>query len=153
MVLVEGSTKQVLKNKVVVLLFLLFGWEFLLIETKMCWFFVEEFLSSNRSFLFQLTSQHIFLSFLALVFALVFLLRLGVILHVDVIQVVIQSIDYIWFTHALLLALLIETSHVKRFHRFSLLYLLQSVIIPIQLLDLGLQIFNLRQVPILLLLQ
>lgn len=125
-VLVEGSSEQVLKDKVVILLFLLLRWEFLLVQTKMCWLFVEKFLSCDGPFFFQLSSQNILYSLLILIllFPLLFLLRLRVILHIDAIEVVIQGIDNIRLQHAFLPTLFVETAHVKRFNRFSLFYLL-----------------------------
>ena len=123
-VLVKGSSKQVLEDEVIIFLLLLLGREFLLIQPEVCRLFIKEFLSSDGSFLFQPAPQDILNSVLVLLFALLFLLRLGVILHVDAVEVVIQGVDHVRLMHAFLPAFLVETAHVEGFYRFCLLYLL-----------------------------
>ena len=123
-VLVEGSSQQVLEDEVIIFLLLLLRWEFLLIQPEVCRLFIEEFLSSDGSFLLQPAPQDILNSVLVLLFALLFLLRLGVILHVDAVEVVIQGVDHVRLMHAFLPAFLVETAHIEGFYRFCLLYLL-----------------------------
>lgn len=79
-----------MKYEVVSFFLLLLRWKLLLIQSEMCWFLIEKFLSSNRPFFLQLASQNILNSlFILLLFTLLFLLGLGVILHVDVIEIVV----------------------------------------------------------------